>query len=79
MGHPSGKSANGKHFFGLDHHFFHVDLVGDIVNPDNDTFTPIGHQRIDEVSGPGESHPRTLAEPGVNLSAHRAPIIQPLV
>ena len=25
----------------------------------------------------GESHPPALAEPGVNLSAHRAPIVQP--
>ena len=31
----------------------------------------------DEVSSPGESHPRALAEPYVNLSAHTAPIIQP--
>ena len=30
-----------------------------------------------EVSSPGESHPQALSEPGVNLSAHRAPIIQP--
>ncbi len=32
----------------------------------------------DEVSSPGESHPQALSEPGVNLSAHRAPIIQPM-
>ncbi len=31
-----------------------------------------------EVSRPGESHPRALAEPYVNVSAHTAPIIQPL-
>jgi len=31
----------------------------------------------DEVSRRGESHPPALAEPGVNLSAHRAPIVQP--
>lgn len=31
----------------------------------------------DEVSGPGESHPRALSEPYVNLSTHTAPIIQP--
>jgi hypothetical protein len=30
-----------------------------------------------EVSNAGESHPYVLSEPGVNLSAHRAPIIQP--
>jgi hypothetical protein len=31
----------------------------------------------EQVSSPGESHPQALSEPGVNLSAHRAPIIQP--
>ena len=30
-----------------------------------------------KVSRQGESHPLALAEPGVNLSAHRAPIVQP--
>jgi hypothetical protein len=30
-----------------------------------------------EESRRGESHPPALAEPGVNLSAHRAPIVQP--
>src|SRR3954454_1559027 len=30
-----------------------------------------------EVSRRRESHPPALAEPGVNLSAHRAPIVQP--
>jgi hypothetical protein len=30
-----------------------------------------------EVSSPEESHPRALAEPDVNLSAHPAPIIEP--
>lgn len=29
------------------------------------------------VSRRGESHPPALVEPGVNLSAHRAPIVQP--
>ena len=29
------------------------------------------------VSSPEESHPRALAEPDVNLSAHPAPIIEP--
>ena len=29
------------------------------------------------MSRPGDSHPRPLAEPDVNLSAHPAPIIQP--
>jgi hypothetical protein len=49
-------------------------------------FTDITHhpfsrlQRPDKniaVSSPGESRPQALSEPGVNLSAHRAPIIQP--
>jgi hypothetical protein len=31
----------------------------------------------DEESRRGESHPPALVEPGVNLSAHRAPIVQP--
>jgi len=31
-----------------------------------------------EVSSPGESHPEALAEPDLNLSAHPAPIIQPM-
>jgi hypothetical protein len=31
----------------------------------------------DKVSSPGESRPQTHSESGVNLSAHRAPIIQP--
>ena len=30
-----------------------------------------------KVSGRGESHPPALAEPGVNVSAHRAPTVQP--
>jgi len=34
------------------------------------------HQN-DKVSSLGESHPQALLEPGVNLSAHRTPIIQP--
>jgi hypothetical protein len=29
------------------------------------------------LSRRGESHPPALAEPGVNLSTHRAPIVQP--
>jgi hypothetical protein len=32
-----------------------------------------------EVSGAGEPPPCALPKPGVNLSAHRAPIIQPSV
>src|SRR6266511_4438677 len=31
----------------------------------------------DEVSRPGESHPRALSDPDVSLSTHPAPIIQP--
>jgi hypothetical protein len=31
----------------------------------------------DEVSGREESHLPALVEPGVNLSAHPAPIVQP--
>jgi len=30
-----------------------------------------------EVSSQGESHPLALAEPGMNLAAHPAPIVQP--
>ena len=30
------------------------------------------------VSGAGELHPRALAEPDMNLSAHTAPIAEPL-
>ena len=32
---------------------------------------------LDRSSGAGESHPRALPEPYVNLSAHTAPIVQP--
>jgi len=32
-----------------------------------------------QVSGAGEPPPCALSEPGVSLSTHRAPIIQPLV
>ena len=35
------------------------------------------HQN-DESSSAGESHPHALTEPDVNLSAHPAPIVQPL-
>ena len=35
-----------------------------------------GFEADDELSNPGESHPRVLAEPDVNVSAHPAPIIQ---
>ena len=38
---------------------------------------PRGVAHHDRVSRRGESHPPALAEPGVNLSAHRAPIVQP--
>ena len=31
----------------------------------------------EKVSGRGESHPPALSEPGVNVSAHRAPTVQP--
>jgi hypothetical protein len=34
----------------------------------------VGH----EVSRPRGSHPRALAEPYVNVSAHTAPIMQPV-
>jgi len=34
-------------------------------------------KRQHEVSRPGEFHPRALAEPYVNVSAHTAPIIRP--
>jgi hypothetical protein len=36
-----------------------------------------GSVGITRVSGAGESHPRALPEPDVNLSAHPAPSIQP--
>jgi hypothetical protein len=32
-----------------------------------------------KLSSPGESHPRALPEPDVNLSIHPAPIVQPLI
>jgi hypothetical protein len=47
-------------------------LIGDTRDMDT-TRTDVD----DEVSGPGESHPRALSEPYVNVSAHTAPIIQP--
>jgi hypothetical protein len=34
---------------------------------------------IELVSSPGESHPKALSEPYVNVSAHTAPIIQPVI
>ena len=37
----------------------------------------IGLRTHDEESRRRESHPPALTEPGVNLSAHRAPIVQP--
>ena len=37
----------------------------------------VGHLITELVSSPGESHPKALAEPYVNVSAHTAPIIQP--
>jgi hypothetical protein len=39
-------------------------------------FTP-KHALLAQASSRGESHPPALSEPGVHLSAHRAPIIQP--
>ena len=42
------------------------------------TRVPVFRGSLDQVSRPGESHPRALAEPYVNVSAHTAPIIQPL-
>src|SRR5829696_66132 len=36
-----------------------------------------GGGEIHEASGRGESHPPALAEPGVSVSAHRAPTVQP--
>jgi hypothetical protein len=32
---------------------------------------------LPRVSGRGEFHPPALSEPGVSLSTHRAPIVQP--
>ena len=34
-------------------------------------------KNLELVSSPGESHPKALAEPDVNVSAHTTPIIQP--
>ena len=45
------------------------------VSPRREPTRVVGEQR--EVSRPGESHPRALAELYVNVSAHTAPIIQP--
>ena len=42
------------------------------LNPFNFSF-----ESHNGVSRPGESHPRALAEPYVNVSVHTAPIIQP--
>ena len=52
--------------------------------PDVRTFTTrasmyrIGYTASRGASGRGESHPPALSDPGVSLSAHRAPIIQPM-
>jgi len=35
-------------------------------------------ERAHKVSSAGESHPHALSEPDGNLSAHPAPIIQPM-
>jgi hypothetical protein len=48
-----------------------------ILDPPFEPFTLIT-SKDDKVSSPGEFHPQALSEPGVNLSAHRAPIIQPI-
>ncbi|MBP7331204.1 MAG: cadherin-like beta sandwich domain-containing protein [Firmicutes bacterium] len=37
-----------------------------------------GLNKVEMVSSPGEFHPKALSEPDLNLSAHPAPIIQPL-
>ena len=39
----------------------------------------IGGDKVEEVSGAGEPPPCALSDTDVNLSAHPAPIIQPLV
>ena len=36
-----------------------------------------GPRELGQASSRGESHPPALSDPGVNLSAHRAPITQP--
>ena len=46
--------------------------------PRLDVFGPLtGVAEHDQESRPGESHPRPLAEPDLNLSTHPAPIAQP--
>jgi len=36
----------------------------------------LGTEMFSRVSSPGEFHPKALADPYVNVSAHTAPIIQ---
>src|SRR5262249_61760779 len=42
---------------------------------------PLEHTQLipqDQLSRRGESHPPALSDPGVSLSTHRAPVIQPV-
>jgi len=53
-------------------------LIPTLELPDPDAYPPQDWLGVDlGESRRGESHPPALAEPGVNLSAHRAPIVQP--
>ena len=49
-----------------------------MTRPGTGLFMGLDHHP-DGASGRGESHPPALSEPGVNLSIHPAPIIQPPV
>jgi hypothetical protein len=46
------------------------------ISPEPISVLPILETHHEE-SHRGESHPPVLAEPGVNVSAHRAPIVRP--
>ena len=49
-----------------------------IYRPKQPVMTSVTVHQDHKVSSPGESHPQALSEPGVSLSTHRAPIIQPM-
>jgi len=61
--------------------------IGFTADPSSRAVRRTGPQRVGDKEAPytshrqesrrRESHPPALAEPGVNLSAHRAPIVQP--
>ena len=51
VGHPRCQPANGQHFLALYHHFFHLNLVGNIVNPDHRPTNPVSDQWKDRDIG----------------------------